>query len=259
MQKTLLALALAAAAIAPAQAALTTGDLAFTSFNADEDGFSLVTLVGIDVGTNLYFSDNEWNGLAIGNGGKFIDANEGSDQWVTSAYISAGTVLRFSNIDKANASATGLKRVGTGLLALGNSNETVYAFLGSSTTAPTTFLAAITNGGFALATDGVLTNTGLTVGTSNGIRLNANNTSTTPDYGVYAGVRSGQTTFDGYKALIGDVSNWTVDTTNGTYTTTVPDTTAFTVAAAVPEPQTYAMLLAGLAAVGFVARRRAAK
>ncbi|MCV2358527.1 hypothetical protein LNV08_06010 [Paucibacter sp. TC2R-5] len=44
MQKTLLALALAAAAIAPAQAALKTGDLAFTSFNADEDGWAMVTL-----------------------------------------------------------------------------------------------------------------------------------------------------------------------------------------------------------------------
>jgi hypothetical protein len=32
----------------------------------------------------------------------------------------------------------------------------------------------------------------------------------------------------------------------------------FALAAAVPEPQTYAMLLAGLGAVGFIARRRKA-
>jgi hypothetical protein len=259
MQKTLLALALAAAAIAPAQAALTAGDIAFTSFNADEDGLSFVALVDIAANTSIYFSDNEWNGQAIGGGGKFIDTNEGTDQWVTSAYITAGTVIRIANIDKVSAVANSMTRVGNGSLAIGNNNETVYAYLGTSATAPTTFLAAITNGGFTTTTDGVLTNTGLTVGTSNGIRLNALATSATPDYGVYNGSRSGLTSFGEYKALIGDVANWTVDINNGNYTTTVPDTTAFTVTTAVPEPQTYAMLLAGLGAIGFVARRRAAK
>lgn len=51
-----LTLALAAAAALPASA-LTTGDFAFTAFNADEDGWSLVTFVDIAANTQVYFSD----------------------------------------------------------------------------------------------------------------------------------------------------------------------------------------------------------
>ena len=49
MLKHLIVLASVAAATAPA-CALGTGDLAFTSFNADEDGFSVVTFVDIEQG-----------------------------------------------------------------------------------------------------------------------------------------------------------------------------------------------------------------
>ncbi|ATG91652.1 hypothetical protein [Methylomonas koyamae] len=56
---------------ANAHAALTTGDIAFTSFNADEDGFSLVAFVDIGANTTIHFNDNEWNGNAIGAGGAF--------------------------------------------------------------------------------------------------------------------------------------------------------------------------------------------
>ncbi|MCV2350357.1 PEP-CTERM sorting domain-containing protein [Paucibacter sp. Y2R2-4] len=265
MQKTLLALALAAAAIAPAQAALTTGDIAFTSFNADEDGWALVAFTQIAAGTKIYFTDNEWNGSAIGAGGAF-NTGEGTSEWVAGSDVAAGTVIRFSAVDTANAAATnGFSRTSTVTSgstvtsALGNSGETVYAYIGVSGAAPTTFLAAITNASFSVAGEGVLTNTGLTVGSSNAIRLNTLKPTASPDYGVYSGVRSGLESFDLYKAKVADLNNWTVDITDGSYASAIPDTTAFTVAAAVPEPQTYAMLLAGLGAIGFVARRRAAK
>ena len=68
MKKSAFALALLAAS-AQAQA-LTTGDLAFTSFNADDDGWALVSFVDIAANTDIYFSDNEWNGSA------FADTNE---------------------------------------------------------------------------------------------------------------------------------------------------------------------------------------
>ncbi|MGV0103642.1 hypothetical protein [Nostoc sp. DSM 114167] len=37
--------------------ALTQGDIAFISFNANENGWSIVTFVNIDPNTTIYFSD----------------------------------------------------------------------------------------------------------------------------------------------------------------------------------------------------------
>ena len=252
MYKHLFALAAAAALAAPAHA-LSTGDIAFTAFNADEDGLSFVAFADIAANTTIYFADNEWNGSAFNTG-------ESYSQWVSGgATIAAGTVVRLIAFDKTpptqSASVGTLSRVtvsGSANWGIAASTETVYAYLGADATTPTTFLAAVTNGNFAA--DGSLTGTGLTEGV-NAIRLNALVPSATPDYAEYTGARSGQTSFADYKSLVANVANWTVDTTNGTYTTTVPDLTAFTVTA-IPEPGTYAMLLAGLAAVGFVARRR---
>ncbi len=253
MSKQLLALAAAALATLSAQAVtLSAGDVAFTAFNADEDGLAFVTLVIIDPGTTIYFSDNEWSGSAFNSG-------ESYNQWTSGASaIAAGTVVRFSAYDKVSLSASvgTLSRVsvsGNTNWGLSNSNETVYAYLGASATAPTTFLAAITNGSFAA--DGPLSSTGLTEGSSSAIRLNTLAPSATPDFAEYTGPRSGEASFAAYKAGIANLANWTVDTSNGAYASTVPNVTAFSVTA-VPEPQTYAMLLAGLAAVGFVARRR---
>ena len=250
LRKTALALLLAAAGI-NAHAALSAGDIAFTSFNADEDGLSFVTFKDITASTSIYFSDNEWTGAAFNTGESYNVWNSGA------ASIAAGTVIRLSAYDKTTlgASLGSLSRVtvsGSSNWGIANSNETLYAYLGTSASAPTTFLTAITNGSFAA--DGSLTGTGLTEGT-NAIRLNALATTTTPDYAGYNGVRSGETSFDGYKAKVNNVANWTVDATNGTYTTTVPDTTAFSVTA-VPEPKNYAMFLAGLGLMGFIARRR---
>lgn len=245
-----LALTLAALATLPASA-LTTGDIAFTAFNADEDGLSFVALAPIAANTTIFFGDNEFVGGAFNTG-------ESYSQWASGAStIAAGTVVRLSKVDQTSLSASmgTLSRVTVASSAnwgLAASTETVYAYLGSSATAPATFLAAVTNGDFAV--DGPLTGTGLTQG-ANAIRLNALATSATPDFAEYTGLRSGLTSFAAYGPLLADPANWTVDTANGTYATTVPNTTAFTISA-VPEPETYALMLAGLAAVGLLARRR---
>lgn len=252
MQKTLLALALAAAAIAPAQAALTTGDLVFTSFNADEDGWAMVAFTEIAAGTKVYFSDNEWNGSAFNSGESYSSWTSGN------AAIAAGTVIRFLKVDSATPSASigTFKRetvASNTNWGVSTSEDTVYAYLGTSATAATTFLSAITTGTFGNASAGSLTGTGLANG-AGAITLSAGS-----DYAEYNGARSGLTQFSDYKALVSNVANWKDAGTDAVAASFNPDTTAFTVTTAVPEPQTYAMLLAGLGAIGFVARRRAAK
>lgn len=238
-----------------ANAALNAGDIMFTAFNADEDGLSFVTFVDIAANTTIYFSDNEWTGSAFNTG-------ESYNQWVSGDVVAAGTVVRFSAYDKTTLSAsTGvLSRVtvaGSSNWGISNSNETVYAYLGTGATAPTTFLSAITNGKFV--NDGSLTNTGLTAGV-NAIELTAKaGASSEPDYAEYNSVRDGLNNFADYKAQVANVNNWNVDTVNNSASAAlVPNTTAFTVAAVtpVPEADSVGMLLAGLGVLALVRRRQ---
>lgn len=254
MRKTVLALLLAASGVS-AHAALNTGDIAFTSFNADEDGLSFVAFTSIAANTKIFFTDNSWNGSAIGSGGGFT-AGESYNQWISgTSSIAAGTVIRFSSYDTAalmSASVGTLSRVSVS----GNSNwgisataDTIYAYTGNSANAPSTFLSAITNGTFAA--NGPLGNTGLSTGV-NAITLPASS-----DFYQYGGARAGAQNLADYKALVANVANWTGHDGGGNpdFSGTAPNITAFTVTA-VPEPNNYAMLLAGLGLIGFIARRR---
>ncbi len=245
MKKLVLVAALFAAS--SANAALVAGDIAFTSFNADEDGFSFTTFVDITANTTIYFNDNEYVGGAFNTGEGQITWNSGS------SLISAGSVVRFSAIDKATSSVSVGALTKSGDTGLNATNDNLFAFIGTNANTPTTFLAAIANGVYGSGSGNTLISslagTGLTVG------VNATQLTASSDYAEYTGARSGLSSFGAYKSLIANNANWNIQG-NIAAETLVPSTTAFTITAVVPETETYAMLLAGLGVMGFVARRR---
>jgi len=236
IKPTLLALALALPLGAQAFGAT---DFAFTSFNADEDGLSFVALADVSANTKILLSDKNWNGTAFVGG-------EGTLTWTSGAStIAAGTVVRLSKIDVAARAASVGTLTAAGSFNISASGDAVFAFFGTEA-APTSFLGAIGSTAFGGAAS-VLTGTGLTVG--NGAIVLATNT----DYAEYSGSRIDQASFAGYRTAVSTFANWT-DLGDGVYAATVPNTTAFTTA--VPEPESYALMLVGLAAIGFTARRR---
>lgn len=214
---------------------------AFTSFNADEDGWAMVALSDIAASTTVYFQDNEYISGAFNTG-------ESSFSWNTgAAMIAAGTVIRFSSIDTAARAAS----IGT-FTAVDSTNfgisagaDTIYAFLGTSATNPTTFLTAVSNDLFV---NGPLAGTGLTAG------VNAIALTNSADFGQYIGPRNNQLTIAAYQPLVNNPSNWFIDV-GGDGSAFVPNLTPFV---PVPEPTTWALMLAGLGLAGAVARRRRA-
>lgn len=248
MKKTLISLALMA--VSAQASALTTGDIAFTGFNADKDYWSLVALTDLAANTQIFFSDNEWNGTA------FTDTNEHTLLWNTGANtIGAGTVVLFTEVDNtsptpdtitASYGTLALAAGGGTNLGLSATEDTLYAYLGTPT-APTTFLTAISSE----PTTTNITNAGLIVG------VNAVKITSSADFGEYTGARTGQASFAAYGLSVNNSANWSIFT-DGDRSALVPSTVAFQVTA-VPEADTYAMMLAGLGLVGFmVVRRRSA-
>jgi len=228
-----------------ATAALAPGDVAFTAFNADEDGFAIVALRDIAPFSTVYFSDNEWSGGAAGSGS--FTSGENAYGWVSGAeVVAAGTVVRFSAIDKAAraASVGAFGLVQSGAAGFAATGDTMFAYAGDSHATPAHFLAAVSTEAFAGST---LDGTGLVEGV-NAVAVGAG-----ADFAQYTGARTGLGSFAAYGALVNDAAQWTSSAT-GDFAATLPDLTAFAVGP-VPEPQTYALLLSGLGLLGLQLRR----
>jgi hypothetical protein len=216
----------------------TTGDVAFTAFNADgQDDLAIVALADIAANTTIYISDNELNGA-----GGFVDANEGELTWETGgAIITAGTIVTFTDISLGVGSTIshGSITAGSGL-NLGAGGDAVFMFLGTDPNTPTTFLAGIQN---EIGNEGDLTGSGLTAGTT----FVTFTTSGNPDGGEYTGPRASETTFSNYLALIGNPANWTLPGDIGNGELILPiDLTPFSEAAMATPTITVGSAVSGL-------------
>ena len=226
--------------------ALEAGDIAFTAFNTDEDGWAIVALAELPVDSVIYFTENEWSGAALGAGGAF-NSGEAVYTWsLGDDAVSAGEVVRFSRVNSAAERGVSLGSLSAGTGAnIAGGGDSLFAYVGSDATTPAAFLAAISNEGFE---GEQLSGTGLALGSS-AIALEAGTR-----FGEYVGARSGEAAFASYASPVNGAANWSVSKLNSA--SVAPNLESFTIAAAVPEPESYAMMLAGLGLLAGVARRR---
>ncbi|MEQ1529335.1 MAG: hypothetical protein ABL925_08465 [Methylococcales bacterium] len=236
MLRKILTIAVLAGMALEANAALLSGDMAFTAFNADEDGWALTTFKTIDANTTIYFSDNEWDGAAFNTGEGFHTWNSGESA------ISAGSIIRFSKVDQPIRSVSIGTYAANGDTGINATSETIYAYTGTAANAPTTFLAGISTEGSTNLTPAGLTNA-----------LNALVLTNSADFGQYTGDRSGQLNFSGYQALVNNAANWAI-VVGGDQALQVPNTDSFSVAA-VPVPAAVWLFSTALAGFGVINRR----
>ena len=190
---------------------LNTGSVAFTAFNVDASGdkdFALVALTDIPASSTIYITDDELDGT----GG--LVGSEGSLEWSTGgSIITKGTIIVFTDVDSASNPSFG---VSTGSITRSGSfnpsgKEALFAYLGTSSSDPTTFLAGIRLGNDT-SSIGDISNSGLTLGTT----LLVIDNSASPDGGYYSGSRISESSFSDYITLLGDNStNWTTVTSSG--------------------------------------------
>ena len=211
--------------------ALTTGNIAFVGYNADgNDNIAFVALVDINPNEVIIFEDNEWNGTA------WVDTNEGAFSWTATSLVTAGTIVRIDNIGSGTITASTGTVVDASVLSpsrgtnrgIGAADEIIYAYQGSA--ASPTFITAIASGGFN-ATNGLLTNTGLTAGQN---ALDLSTLDDDADIAAFNGLRNGQANFAAYLPIINNPTNWIAQDGAGDQSidTTAPDvpfsSTAFT-------------------------------
>ncbi|MBR0656612.1 Hint domain-containing protein [Plastoroseomonas arctica] len=136
------------------------GSIAFTFFDADGNkGFAFVAVDAIAAGTVIHFTDNEPNALGS------LNTSEGSLTWTAPAGgVVPGQEVVFSNVILGTRSVSSGSITATSGFNPSGTDESLYAFQGTSNTTPTTYLSAISNNNFSNQSAGSLDNTGLTLG-----------------------------------------------------------------------------------------------
>ena len=248
------------AASTTASAGLVAGDIALVGFQASgspTDSFSFATLVNVDAGTVLYFTDN---GFTTGAGFRGVtsldnDGNENLIKYTVGANgLAAGQVVSSLSTNAANGAwtLTGLVySTGSGSYgppSFSASGEQITVFQSSNAQPMLSGYTALYNfdntGTYEAATSssaGQLA-PGLVQGTSAVLLNNMTNSFQNFNFAAF----SGPADRDTWLARMGNAANWTFVTA----TTNVADS-SFSVGA-VPSPGAVALL--GLA--GLIARRR---
>lgn len=206
----------------------TEGEVIFTAFNGDGvDGMAIVTLIDLPPNTDIWFTDNEWNGNSIASGlGHFIDSAEGSFKWSDTVMYPAGSVIIFDTYTSSgmNASSGTVTAGITPNEGISGGSEVIYMYLGAEF-APTVFLSAITNADFP--GEGTIDSTGL-VDSVTAFTIGGGT-----DIAEYSGPRLGESLFSDYLPLVYDLNNWDLqngsgDQSNDGITPDMPfNTTAF--------------------------------
>ncbi|MDB4541358.1 hypothetical protein N9192_00515 [Akkermansiaceae bacterium] len=173
---------------------LNPGAIAIIGFNAfSKDDLVFATLAPITQNDIIYFTNKTWNGGDLLVDGRFLGTFGGSVRWTPPAGgIAQGSVVTLFNLNNSERSANlGTVELITGSLDIQPNNGVITAFQGSSTY-PTGFLAAFTNGGGDFTGSGLL---------ANGIIEFPPGTSAA----VYTGPRDSEVSFAGYLPLIDTV------------------------------------------------------
>ncbi|HEX8663395.1 MAG TPA: Ig-like domain-containing protein, partial [Beijerinckiaceae bacterium] len=137
-----------------AASVLSAGDIAIVRYQTDDapsESFSFVLLSDIGSGTQIFFTDRNWNGTAF----PAASAGEGTFTFTAGADMTAGTVI---TVTQAQLTAAGMN--------LSDSGDTIYAYQGTNANTPTRFLYAIDVADGNTTFNGSLANTGLTAGTT---------------------------------------------------------------------------------------------
>lgn len=260
MNKTLLTLALAALSV-QAQAALNAGDIAIIGFidNGTPDSFAFVTLADVAANEVVYFTDNGWTGAGFRSGsGTDGNGNESLIKWTATSAIAAGTIISSASTSASyawtNSGAIPGSASGTfGDLAFNQSGEQIYAFQASASLPlqnPTQHLFVLDDtNGFEHATD---SSTGsIPTGLTSGINALTLNLASANFVAVNDSVLTGQAkTKAQWLATFADSANWTSAASGSLPVGSIA------IASPAPEPESYALFLAGLGLVGLMARRQ---
>ena len=116
---------------------LALGDIAITSYFSDGgDRFSFVNLVPLAANTEIFFSDKQWTGTALGG----TSTNDGIIKWVTTSAISVGTQITITGITASQGTITSIDNTAAGL-NFSTGGDQIFAFQGPSATP--TFLAGL--------------------------------------------------------------------------------------------------------------------
>ena len=257
------------AASTTASAGLVAGDITIVGYQASgsPDSFSFATLVNVDAGEVLYFTDNGFTtGTGTGAGFRGVSStnnvgNEGFIKYTVGANgLAAGQVVSSLSTNTANGAwtLTGLvnSTTGTGSYVAPNfstSGDQITVFQSSNAQPMLSGFTALYNfdssSGYEAATDsnkGQLA-PGLVQGTSAVLTNNLLNSFQNFNFAAFSGPADRAT----WLARMGDVANWTFAGTSALPVATNVADGSFSVT---PVPSPGAVALLGLA--GLVARRR---